>query len=202
MARAGGVCVAAALWPVRDAAAAKLGEGRRRDMYQPYALRSVGLYPNWHPLRRRGRHFPRVRARGRLSSNQAMYCLPPRWAHYTESLGDSVSIAVTQRFTRPRDDRRLDTVAAKFRHWMEKSDRPNALARLVSSGLVDGSSVPFCLGDAALGEVERVDQSGWMSTENDEWRHAAIDAASIAREHIVEDDLIGIYCSGWWRSRR
>ena len=176
----------------------QIGEGRRRMLlYQPYALRSVGLYPNWHPLRRRGRHFPESACAWEAVVEPGdVLIFPPRWAHYTESLGDRVSIAVTQRFTRPRDDRRLDTVAAKFRHWMEKSDRPNALARLVSSGLVDECIGAVLPRDARTGEVERGDQSGWMSTENDEWRHAAFDAASIAREHIVEDDLIGIYCRG------
>lgn len=175
----------------------QVGEGRKRMLlHQPFALGQIGLYPNWHPLRRRGRHFAKnACAWEAIIEPGDVLVFPPRWAHYTESLGDRVSIAVTQRFTRPRE-KNLETVAGKFQHWMEKSDRPNALARLLSLGLVDEGVGAVLPRDARTGEVERGELSGWMSAENDEWRAAAFEGANVVRQHITDDDLIGIYCRG------
>lgn len=113
-----------------DASASVLAqvEGcKRMLLYPPSALSRAHLYPNWHPLRRRAR----VRLDAQMSDREAaeayprwfpaedrrppgaweavlgpgdVLVFPPRWAHYTESLGPAVSVSVTRRFRVPRRD--------------------------------------------------------------------------------------------------
>jgi len=176
----------------------QVGEGTKRMLlYQPFALSAIDLYPNWHPLRRRGRRFaPKALVREAIIAPGDALIFPPRWAHYTESCGDRVSASVTQRFKHSRGMKYSDDIAGKFQRWANNRDRPNALARLVSSGLVESDVGTVLPRNARTGEVMPIDSSGWERSTNVEWRTAAIECATMIKEHIAERDLIGIYSRG------
>ena len=171
---------------------------KRMILYQPFALASLDLYPDWHPLRRRGRRFPgKQLAWEAVVEPGDVLIFPPRFAHYTESLsdGDYFSVSVTQRFRRHRENRENpNNVAEKFRRWLNHRDRPNSFARLVSTGLVDAHIDDVLSRDALTGEIEPMDTSGWENPKNAVWRLAAKECAAIVRQSAK--DLIGIYCRG------
>ena len=186
---------------------AQVGSGSKRMLlYQPFALASMALYPDWHPLRRRGRRFPkRQLAWEAIVEPGDVLIFPPRFAHYTESVArdddECISMSVTQRFRRekqPRDDEAAsnDDVASKFRRWTDHRDRPNSLSRLILLGLVDSHAGDIMDRDARTGEVAPIDVSGWQSSMNDEWRIATEECAFIVRECVGDENLLGIYCRG------
>jgi len=97
-------------------AAAQVRGRKRLLLWEPDALGDLQLYPAWHMLRRRARVCPArgadLAANPRFAASRVLeaalepgdvLCLPPRWAHYTESL--TLSASVTYRF-RPRLARR------------------------------------------------------------------------------------------------
>lgn len=179
---------------------AQISGTKRMLLYQPFALASMELYPDWHPLRRRGRRFPEKQlAWEAIVEPGDVLIFPPRFAHYTESLSgvNCLAMSVTQRFRqRRKNDELCNSVAETFRRWMNHRDRPNSFERLVSSGLVDSDTSGVLSRDALTGEVEPIDTSGWENPQNAEWRLAAEECAAIVRHYASAEDLIGVYCRG------
>ena len=181
---------------------------KRMLLYPPDALRLIGLWPNSHPLRRRGkvdlasdeleRDFPafveHAMAFEAVIHPGDVLIFPPRWAHYTESLGDDVSMSITQRF---RQDRAASSNACA--KWLKYRHTPNALSRLVSCGLVKddvGAKLPR---DASTGECAQ-DVGGWAAAANESFRRAAKECADEIMRNIAtsrtEDNVIGLYVRG------
>ena len=182
---------------------------KRMLLYPPDALRLVGLWPNSHPLRRRGkvdlasddleRDFPEfaesAMAFEAIIHSGDVLIFPPRWAHYTESLGDDVSMSITQRFRQGSG-----TSSTACVQWLKYRHSPMALSRLVSSGLVRNDVGMKLLRDAVTGEIEQ-DVDGWGDPANAAFRQAAIDCADeimrlIPQSDTADDNIIGIYVRG------
>lgn len=182
---------------------------KRMLLYPPDALRLVGLWPNSHPLRRRGkvdlasddleRDFPEfaesAMAFEAIIHSGDVLIFPPRWAHYTESLGDDVSMSITQRFRQSSG-----TSSTACVQWLKYRHSPMALSRLVSSGLVRNDVGMKLPRDAVTGEIEQ-DVDGWGDPANAPFRQAAIDCADeimrlIPQSDTADDNVIGIYVRG------
>jgi len=182
--------------------------GRKRVLlWPPEALRYIDLWPNWHPMRRRGRvdvtsptladDYPAFVARAVawevVLEPGDLLIFPPRWAHHTESLGAGdvqVSMSITQRF---KSIRRSDVSA--FMKWSNHRYRADALTRAVKLGLVRDDVGATYSRDEATGEVRR-DLGRWSAPENDVFRRAALDCARVIREHADDANVVGIYVRG------
>lgn len=169
---------------------------KRMLLFEPFALKSIGLYPNWHPLRRRGREFPDVAALEALIHPGDVLVFPPRWSHYTESLGDCVSASITQRFMSQRDEIVVPEMQRAVERWARNRDRPKALERLVSMNIVSDDFGCVSQRCVNTGEVAPLDDSMWRLEANDEWRRAAHACARTVEECLGENNIHGVYLRG------
>lgn len=175
----------------------QVGVGSKRMLlFEPFALKSIGLYPNWHPLRRRGREFPDVAALEALIHPGDVLVFPPRWSHYTESLGDCVSASITQRFMSQRDEIVVPEMQRAVERWARNRDRPKALERLVSMNIVSDDFGCVSQRCVNTGEVAPLDDSMWRLEANDEWRRAAHACARTVEECLGENNIHGVYLRG------
>lgn len=175
----------------------QVGVGSKRMLlYEPFALNSIGLYPNWHPLRRRGREFPKVAALEALIHPGDVLVFPPRWSHYTESLGDCVSASITQRFMSQRDEIAVPEMQRAVERWARNRDRPKALERLVSMNIVSDDFGCVSQRCANTGEVAPLDDSMWRLEASDEWRRAAHACAQTVEECLGKSNIHGVYLRG------
>lgn len=175
----------------------QVGVGSKRMLlFEPFALNSIRLYPNWHPLRRRGREFPDVAALEALIHPGDVLVFPPRWSHHTESLGDCVSASITQRFTSQRDDIMVPEMQSAVERWARNRDRPKAMERLVSMNIVSDDFGCVSQRCVNTGEVAPLDDSMWHLEANDEWRRAAHACARTVEECLGENNIHGVYLRG------
>jgi len=175
----------------------QVGVGSKRMLlFEPFALKSIGLYPNWHPLRRRGREFPDVAALEVTIHPGDVLVFPPRWSHYTESLGDCVSASITQRFMSQRDEIVVPEMQRAVERWARNRDRPKALERLVSMNIISDDFGCVSRRCASTGEVAPLDDSMWLLEVNDEWRRAAHSCAQTVEECLGANNIHGVYLRG------
>lgn len=175
----------------------QVGVGSKRMLlYEPFALNSIGLYPNWHPLRRRGREFPKVAALEALIHPGDVLVFPPRWSHYTESLGDCVSASITQRFMSQRDEIAVPEMQRAVERWARNRDRPKALEQLVSMNIVSDDFGCVSQRCENTGEVAPLDDSMWRLEASDEWRRAAHACAQTVEECLGKSNIHGVYLRG------
>jgi len=175
----------------------QVGVGSKRMLlFEPFALKSIGLYPNWHPLRRRGREFPDVAALEVTIHPGDVLVFPPRWSHYTESLGDCVSASITQRSMSQRDEIVVPEMQRAVERWARNRDRPKALERLVSMNIISDDFGCVSRRCASTGEVAPLDDSMWLLEVNDEWRRAAHSCAQTVEECLGANNIHGVYLRG------